>query len=246
MNIDFVGQTVLVTGGTRGIGRQVADDFTALGAYTIVTGRSQTSLESGSANQNSRRRLLTVDFNDPASMDDFLRRLETIERIDVLINNAGMNRINPIDETRIEDWNAIRAVNLDGPFLVTRSVSRIMKRQQYGRIVNIASIFGVISKAKRVLYSMSKFGLRGLTVGSAVDLAPHGVLVNTVSPGFVLTDLTRSILSPAEMDELSGQVPLGRFASPEEISKVILFLASRHNTYLTGQNIIVDGGFVDV
>ena len=121
-----------------------------------------------------------------------------------------------------------------------------MKDRHYGRVINIASIFSVISKPKRALYSMTKFGLCGLTVASALGLAPYNVLVNSVSPGFVLTDMTRSILSQEEMKELSSQVPLGRFAKPEEISKLILFLASDLNTYLTAQNIVVDGGFTNV
>lgn len=242
MNIDFKGQVVLVTGGTRGIGRQLADDFEALGAVVIVTGRSAP----GDASVNARRRHLSVDFSERPSVDAFLAQIDALERIDVLVNNAGINRINPIDETDPDDWDDIRAVNLDGPFLLTRSVSRIMKRHRYGRIVNVASIFGVISKPKRVLYSMSKFGLRGLTAGSALDLAPYGILVNTISPGFVMTELTQSILSAAEMQELAAQVPLGRFAQPAEISRVVLFLSSRENSYLTGQNIVVDGGFVNV
>lgn len=238
MKIDFEGQVVLITGGTRGIGREIAAEYAALGAETIITGRDEFA--------GGDFHFLSVDFTDAASVDAFLSRLESMDRIDVLVNNAGINRINPIDETKREDWEAIRAVNLDGPFLVTRAVSRIMKRQRYGRIVNIASIFGVISKAGRVLYSMSKYGLRGLTVGSAIDLAPYGVLVNTVSPGFVQTELTRSILSQAEIEELARQVPVGRFAEPAEIARVVLFLTSRQNTYLTGQNIVVDGGFIDV
>jgi len=239
MNIDFHGQVVVVTGGTRGIGKQTADEFAALGADVIVTG---TKLE----RDGSGHRYFAVDFTESASLDRFLIDLEHTGRIDVLVNNAGINRLNPVDEVLMEDWEAIRAVNLDGPLRVTRTVSGIMKQHRYGRIVNIASIFGVISKSKRVLYSMSKFGLRGLTVGSAIDLAAYGILVNTVSPGFVLTELTRSILLETEMQQLASQVPLGRFAEPAEIAKVILFLASRHNTYLTGQNIVVDGGFVDV
>ncbi len=238
MNVEFEGQVVLITGGTRGIGREIAAAYASLGATIFVTGRNEVA--------HSEFGFLRVDFADPASVQSFLARIDSFERIDVLVNNAGINRINAIDDTKTEDWEAIRSVNLDGPFLVTRAASRIMKRNRYGRIVNIGSIFGVISKARRVLYSMSKYGLRGLTVGSAIDLAKHGILVNTVSPGFVLTELTRSILSKEEIGELTDQVPLGRFADPAEIAKVVLFLTSRENTYITGQNIIVDGGFVSV
>jgi len=119
-----------------------------------------------------------------------------------------------------------------------------MRRRGYGLIVNIGSIFGLVSRAERTFYSTTKFGIRGLTRGSALDLAGAGILVNTVSPGFVLTELTRRILSGQEMRELAQEVPLGRFAEPEEIARVVAFLASDLNSYITGQNIVVDGGFV--
>jgi len=121
-----------------------------------------------------------------------------------------------------------------------------MKKNLYGRIINIASIFGVISKAKRSIYTTSKFGLRGLTVTSSIELAPFNVLVNSISPGFVLTELTKNILSEEEMKNIALQVPMGRFAEVDEISRVVLFLASSMNTYITGQNIVVDGGFTNV
>ena len=187
-----------------------------------------------------------ADFRRWTEMDQFLLKVKQMKRIDICINNAGINRINPIDETLVEDWDEISAVNLDAPFLITREVSSIMKNNNYGRIINISSIFGVISKAKRVLYSMSKFGLHGLTVSSAIDLAPYNILVNAVSPGFVNTELTRRILGPEEMKRMVKEIPMGRLAETKEISNAVLFLASDINTYITGQNIIVDGGFVNV
>lgn len=250
MIIDFVGQTALVTGGTRGIGKQIADDLEALGADLILTGSNAEQIATlnreAELDGKCSKRYFAVDFSNKESTHDFLNQISKINKIDICINNAGINRINYIDETLLEDWHDIQAVNLEAPFLITRAVSRIMKPNRYGRIVNISSIFGVISKAKRSLYTISKFGLRGLTVSSALDLAPYDILVNTVSPGFVQTELTERILSKDEMAELAEQVPIGRFARPEEISKSVLFLVSKHNTYITGQNLIVDGGFVNV
>lgn len=243
MKISFTGKVALVTGGTRGIGRQIADDLLKLGADVYVTGSSASPPQDLVVGVE---RYIGVDFTSRADTERFLGVVERLKRVDVCINNAGINRINPIDETLVEDWDAISAVNLDTPFLVTRSVSRIMKTNCYGRIVNVSSIFGVISKAKRALYSMSKFGLRGLTVSSAIDLAPYNILVNTVSPGFVMTELTQRILSSVEMERVAEDVPMGRFAQPEEISRAVLFLASDLNTYITGQNLIIDGGFVNV
>lgn len=250
MKIDFQGQTVLVTGATRGMGKQFADDFAKLGANLILTGTDKDKIETlnreAKHDQQASRKYYAVDFANAESTKAFIEAIETYQKIDVCINNAGINRINFIDETLLEDWKDILNVNLEAPFMIIRTVSRLMKNNRYGRIINIASIFGVISKAKRSIYTTTKFALRGLTVTSAIELAPYNVLVNSVSPGFVLTELTKSMLSEEEMKQLASQVPIGRFAEPEEISRVVLFLASSLNSYLTGQNIVVDGGFVDV
>ena len=241
---------VLVTGATRGIGRQIADDFAELGAELILTGTNED--EVGTLNrsieelENPKKKYYCANFLDANSTEKFLDELRDYSRIDVCINNAGINRIDYVDETKTEDWDDIIAVNLKTPFLVTREISKIMKKNGYGRIINIGSIFGSISREKRSIYSSSKFGLRGLTVASSNELARYNILVNTVSPGFVLTELTKSILSDEEMAELASQVPIKRLATPDEISKVVLFLASGFNTYITGQDIIVDGGYVNV
>ena len=250
MKIDFQGQKILITGATRGMGKQFADDFANLGANLILTGTGKDKIEALNREANhdkqASRKYYAVDFANAESTKAFIEAIEAYQKIDVCINNAGINRINFIDETLIEDWKDILNVNLEAPFMITRAVSRLMKKNRYGRIINIASIFGVISKAKRSIYTTTKFGLHGLTVSSAIELAPYNILVNSVSPGFVLTELTKSILSEEEMKNLASQVPIGRFAEPDEISRVVLFLASSLNTYLTGQNVVVDGGFINV
>lgn len=246
MRLDFSGQTVVVTGATRGIGKRIADDFAAAGATLVLTGTSPDEVEALNAAAPQGRRWHAVDFTDSDSAAAFAGALEGMERIDACVNNAGINRINPVDETRLEDWNDVVAVNLTGPMLVTRAVSRVMKRAGYGRIVNIGSIFGSVSREKRSVYSTTKFGVRGLTVASSNDLARHGILVNSVSPGFVMTDLTRRMLSEEEREQLARQVPAGRLAEPGDISPAVLFLCSRLNTYITGQDVVVDGGFLNV
>lgn len=248
MPFDFTGQTALVTGATRGIGAQIAQDLARLGARLVLTGANLErvdALRRGEA-ERAGHQWLQVDFADPASTDAFLAEIAAFERIDVVVNNAGTNKIALVEDTDPTDWDNIIAVNLSAPYKVTRAVVPAMKRNGYGRIVNIASIWGVISKAKRTLYSTSKFGLRGLTVTTAVELAPFNVLVNAVSPGFTLTELTRKILGEEQMAELARQVPMGRMAKPEEISRAVLFLASNLNTYICAQNLVVDGGFVHV
>ena len=138
------------------------------------------------------------------------------------------------------------AVNLTAPFRIISALSSKMIENNYGRIVNIASIFSKISKEKRSVYSATKFGIHGLTVGASNDLASKNILVNTVSPGFVLTDLTKKNLTLIEMDSLINQIPSKRLANTTDISSVVVFLLSDLNQYLTGQNIIVDGGFTNV
>jgi len=245
MKIDFKGKKALVTGATRGIGKAIADEFASLGAQLILTGTNADQIKKLNAAGDSNKTFYCVDFSDANSTKTFIKDLEKEKRIDICVNNAGINRLNLIEDATEEDWDQIIDVNLKGPFLVTKAVGKMMKKQKYGRIINIASIFGVVSKPKRSIYTTTKFGLRGLTVTASNELAPHGVLVNAVSPGFVLTDLTKKNLTKKEMDELVARVPVGRFAQPDEIAKTVLFLASDANTYLTGKNITVDGGFID-
>ena len=250
MRIDFTDQVVLVTGATRGIGRQISDDLLRLGATLILTGRSEEGInklhESLTEKIKDRVSVVKADFSERQSMEAFLEKVRDYGRIDVCVNNAGINRINYIDETDLEDWDEINMVNLRAPFIIIREISRIMKENGYGRIVNIASIFGHISREKRSVYSATKFGLRGLTMAASNDLAKYNILVNAVSPGFVLTELTKNILSKREIKELAHQIPVKRLAMPDDISRVVLFLASSLNTYITGQSIVVDGGYVNV
>ena len=250
MEIDFSNQNALVTGATRGIGKQIAEDLVRLGANLILTGTKKDQIEmlneESKEDDNGKRKYYCVDFTNAESVETFMKELENYDKIDICINNAGINKIDYIDETRTRDWDDIISVNLKAPFLVIREVSRIMKRNGYGRIINIASILGVISKEKRSIYSSSKFGIIGMTMAVSNELARYNVLVNAVSPGFVLTDLTKRILGKDEMEALEAQIPAQRLAGPSDISNVVLFLASTFNTYITGQNIIVDGGYVNI
>ena len=250
MHLDFAGRTVLVTGATRGIGAAISEAFRDANANVIATGTNPDSIaelnRQAEAAGIENIRYLAVDFSDRESLDAFLEAIDGEARIDVCVNNAGINRINPIDEILVEDLDAVLDINLRAPFLVCRSVTRLMKKAGYGRIVNIASIWSVISKPGRSVYAATKFGLVGMTKTLAAELAASNILVNAVSPGFVETEMTATTLSEDERRALASQVPINRFAQPVEIAKVVLFLASDQNTYLTGQNIVVDGGFVSV
>ncbi len=231
MRINFRGKTALITGASDGIGKTIYNDFKKLGAKVI-----------GTCNQKKMKGLIQVDFNDTRSVKKFLEKINKYKKIDILINNAGTNILNPVNKLIENDIYKLININTVGPTLITKVISKKMIKNRYGRIINMCSIFGEITKEKRVLYNITKFGLNGLTKGSAIDLAKSQILVNSISPGFVSTKLTKKILGK-KINTLKKEIPLKRLASSDEISKIVLFLASDLNTYLTGQNIIVDGGF---
>ena len=240
MNIDFTNKTVLVTGGTRGIGASIVRHFENLNAEVIATGANKDQLHKLI---NRRVKYHYLDLKNEKSISDFIEYISQQKKIDVLINNAGMNKIDPIEKIKDEDWHNIYNINLYGPFVLTREISKIMKKNKYGRIVNIASIFGVISREKRAAYSSTKSGLIGLTKATAHDLAKDNILVNSISPGFIDTELTKNILGEKSMKEISSSIPLKRLGDSDEIAKLVLFLTSDQNTYITGENIIIDGGY---
>lgn len=228
MKIDFNDKIVLITGGSRGIGKSMALSFQSEGAKVIS--------------------LSSKDFD--LRKDQEIHRLSAyikdIPKVDILINNAGINRIDDVEDICLEDYEDIMRVNVKAPFMLSQAVIPKMKSNNYGRIINITSIFGHCTKKQRTCYTTSKYALTGMTKTMSVELAPYNVLVNSVAPGFTATDLTQQVLGTEGISEVSKQIPIGRLAQPKEITNVVMFLASEANTYLTGQNIIVDGGFVNV
>jgi len=241
MELCFKGKVVLVTGATRGIGNRIANDLLNAGAHVIATGTNDMSLKLLSSDFEK----ICVDFLDKNSTNNFLKKIEK-KKIDICINNAGINSIANISEINLVNWDDIINVNLTVPFKILKAICKNMKNKKYGRVVNIASIWGVVGKEKRAAYSSSKFGIVGLTVSTAAELAKYNILVNSVSPGFTLTDLTKRILSQTEMDKIVKTIPIGRMAKPRDISSVVLFMCSDLNSYISGQNIVVDGGFTSV
>ena len=243
-NINFDSKLVIVTGATRGIGASIVKLFQDCNAQVIATGTNQNEIDRMNDNaENNRIKYLHLDFSIEESINRFLHQINKIDRVDVLVNNAGVNRIDTIDQIKVEDWDLINKVNLRGPLLVTRDISKTMQKARSGKIVNISSVFGVVSKTKRASYSATKSGLIGFTKAVALDLAPYNILVNSVSPGFVDTQLTRKILGNSGIKKIKKTIPQNRLARVKEIAKIVLFLSSDHNSYITGQNIIVDGGF---
>ena len=245
----FEGRTIIVTGATRGIGKQIADDLLLSGANLILTGTDQKQvdmLNEQSFKFKESKNYFQLNLTDSVSINNFLNFLSKIPNIDCLVNNAGINKLNNISNINESDWSDMLDVNLSGPLKLIKMVSQKMINKKYGRIVNIASIFSIISKENRSAYSATKFGLHGLTVGVSNDLAKYNILVNTISPGFIDTDLTRKNLSFEEIENLKFIIPAGRLGNVKDISNVTQFLLSESNSYLTGQNIVIDGGFTNV
>ena len=244
--LNFENQYVLVTGATRGIGKITAGLFRLQGANIIITGTGIECPEPLRAEWGDDFDYIQADFSSKIGIQNFLSQLDNFQRIDVCVNNAGINRLSMIEDVDDDDYEMMLSVNLHAPFKICRYMASRMKQQGYGRVVNIASIWSAITKSKRSVYTISKNAIVGLTKTMAVEMAPFGITVNAVSPGFTMTELTKSTLSQDEIVSLSAQVPARRFADPIEISNVILFICSKENSYLTGQNIIVDGGFTSV
>ena len=245
--IDLSGKTALITGATRGIGRAIADEFIEAGANVILTGTKQSEIDQlNSENEDQAIKWIMAEFSTPYSIESFTNGLKKMEPIDICVNSAGINIIMPFDEVSNKEYDRLMSVNLSAPFRIVQSIIPYMKKQNFGRIVNIASIWSKISKSGRSLYTTSKTGLVGFTRSMAVEYAGDNILVNAISPGFTLTELTERSLSNHEMKALSDEIPMGRFAEPNEIAKVVLFLCSDLNTYITGQNIVVDGGYTIV
>lgn len=247
IQIDLTGKTALVTGGTRGIGKAICERLFEAGASLIVTGTKSSDVKKpNSKNISDRITFLEVDFSSEKSTASFLSHIKIIPTIDILINNAGVNRINLNTDTSSDDYDYLNNINLKAPYLICREVSKIMRKNNYGKIVNISSIWSTVSKPGRSLYSLSKWGLVGLTKTLAVELAENNILVNAVGPGYTLTELTTSTNTPDEIKNITGMIPIKRMAQPAEIANLVLFLCSDLNSYLTGQNIIIDGGYTSV
>jgi NAD(P)-dependent dehydrogenase (short-subunit alcohol dehydrogenase family) len=235
----LAGKKALVTGATRGIGAAIAQRLEADGAEVLITGKAETPPASVSMNYRG------VDLSDRVSAELFATELES-SSVDILVNNAGINTNNPFGDIQSEDFDSIQEVNIRSVFRLCQAVLPSMRIKQEGKIVNIASIFSVISKEHRAAYSASKFALDGLTTALAAEVAADGIMANCVSPGFIDTDLTRKNLGATGIRELVARVPARRLGRPEEVAALVAWLSGPENTFVSGQNIIIDGGFTRV
>jgi NAD(P)-dependent dehydrogenase (short-subunit alcohol dehydrogenase family) len=239
MNGKLAGRSALVTGGTRGIGHAIAHRLAAEGARVTVTGtRSDGRAADGMT-------YLQADFTTTAGLDLAVSQVRQLSP-DILINNAGINKVAPFAEIDPDDFMRIQQVNVVAPFRLAQAVLPAMRQRRWGRIVTISSIWGRISKAGRASYSASKFAVDGMNAALAAEAAADDVLCNCVAPGFIDTELTRQVLGEEGIRDLVAQVPARRLGRPEEIAAFVVWLAGPENTFISGQNICIDGGFTRV
>ena len=244
MKIDLSGRTALVTGSTRGIGRAIAESFAAAGARVAVVGRDEVRSQDAASAISAQARGFACDVGDPASVTALVERVEReFGAIDILVNNAGLTRDNILFRIKDEDWDAVIDTNLRGAFIAIRAASRGMMKRRWGRIINIASVVGLVGNKGQANYAASKAGLIGMTKSVAKELASRNVLANVVAPGYIETDMTAAINEEAKA-ALFAQIPLGRLGSPQDIANLVTFLASDAAAYITGQTFVVDGGMV--
>lgn len=214
---------VFITGASRGIGKAIAEIFQGNGHNVFIPKREE------------------LDLLNDLSIAEYIKKHEY--DFDVIINNAGINEINLIEDVSDEEINTMMQVNALAPIKLIRGLIKKMKAQNYGRIINIGSIWAVVSKSGRMMYSAAKNAVHGVTNALAIELAPYNILINTVCPGFTATELTYKNNSKEEIENIEARIPLKRLAEPKEIAELIYFLCSDKNTYITGQKIVVDGGF---
>jgi 3-oxoacyl-[acyl-carrier protein] reductase len=240
-------KVALITGGARGIGRAIALCFAKEGADIVIWDVNIQEAEKTSQDiqaLGSKAFAQAVDVTDYEKVEEATNKiLDKYGKVDILVNNAGITKDNLLLRMSEADWDAVLDVNLKGTFNCTKSVSKAMLKQRLGRIINIASIIGIIGNAGQANYSASKAGIIALTKTTAKELASRNINVNAVAPGFIQTEMTAKL--PKDVKEkMQGAIPAGRFGSPDDVAKACLFLASEEAGYITGQTIVVDGGMV--
>jgi NAD(P)-dependent dehydrogenase (short-subunit alcohol dehydrogenase family) len=252
MKVNLEGKFALVTGAARGIGQAIANTLTANGARVAYADIDFATVQQTAANQLGSL-AVAMDISDESSVQSAMAEIhKQFGRLDILVNNAGVNtakyRVN-IDQFPLEEWERILKIDLTGTFLVSQAASRIMLKQHEGRIINIASVLGVVPARLQCAFTAAKAGVAHLTRTLAIELGEYGILVNCVAPGSTLTEGTRQLFyseNASEKDRAKrvlSHIPLGRAGTVEEMAHAVLFFAAPESSYISGQTLCVDGGW---
>jgi 3-oxoacyl-[acyl-carrier protein] reductase len=245
--LSFRGKVAVVTGSAKGIGAEIAREFSQKGASVVVNDVNKQNLDSifdelQKTNANVLAILSDISkFNEAQQLID--KTTEKFDKIDILVNNAGITRDNLLMRMSEEEWDQVISTNLKGTFNCIKAVTRPMMKQRHGRIINISSVVGLMGNAGQTNYAASKAGVIGVTKSVARELASRNITCNAIAPGFIETDMT-AILDEKVVEALKSQIPLGRLGSMKDVANMVCFLASDDAAYITGQVVNVDGGMV--
>jgi 3-oxoacyl-[acyl-carrier protein] reductase len=241
---ELTGKVAIVTGASRGIGREIAMQMAARGASVVAAARGDNAADAVSAIQDAggRAELASLDVTDEASITAMIGgALERHGRVDILVNNAGIARDQLMLRMKRDDWDQVLATNLTAAFTCVQAVLKPMVKQRGGRIINISSVVGQMGNAGQANYAASKAGLIGFSKALAREIASRGITVNVVAPGLIETDMTRALTDKAQVD-WAAQIPLGRLGTTADVAAAVCFLASDEASYITGQVLAVNGG----
>ncbi len=240
--MNFTGKVVIVTGSARGIGRAIAQAFADAGAKVVISDLDQAQVDTVAGEIGRGAIGVRANVVESADIDTLMSTVvQKLGRVDVVVNNAGITRDTLMIRMDEKDWDLVLDINLKGAFLVTKAAARVMMKQRSGRIVNISSVVGLGGNAGQANYAASKAGLIGLTKSAAKELCTRGITVNAVAPGFIETEMTKSLPEAARQAFL-GKVLISRPGEPIDVAAAVLFLASDEASYITGQVLTVDGG----
>jgi 3-oxoacyl-[acyl-carrier protein] reductase len=243
---DLTGKGALVTGASGGIGGAIAKALHAQGATVAISGTNKAKLDALAAALGDRVFVLPCDLRDRAAVAKLGEEAEkALGKVDILVNNAGITHDNLFMRMKDEEWDDVIAVNLTSVFVLTRTILRNMMRRRYGRIVNIASISGVLGNPGQPNYAASKAGLVGMTKSLAREVSGRGITANCIAPGFISTPMTDA-LTPKQVEAIAAAIPAQKFGKPEDVAAAVVFLASDEAGYITGETTHINGGMVMV